>query len=442
MSKATKRSEDLFAAEIQDRKEEGRRFSAFEVLGIGQTSEDGSDSSILEDRSNTPIREDRSDSLILPKEPRPLTKPHRLDSEILGVVSDHQTKPPESKRETKPLVTDYQTEPLVSEHQTKPLVSNTPIQPVESRRAILESDPRSDSPTLGQTVRSDPRSDSPLQGVVSDPILLAPLQRAVYDFIRETEGQVIQISRLMAVTSGSQPGIRKAIKTLVLEGLCEKEEVRQKDEATGFLVQGLRFRINPKKTIRAISLEQAHYVQKRGGSDTTPARLSVSLNTNIQTEQVVSCLALFPEAWGIKARTLRTIADQNATMTALEFRYSILDLVSQVREQGQPIRHPNAYIVSAFKNGPLVTEADIQARLDQKEKPKPRRPQLPREAVVDNIADIQLLYIEATEEERAAIDAEIERRLAPVLPTVAESHHAELRREARLEATREYFRKG
>ena len=43
MSKATKRSEDLFAAEIQDRKEEGRRFSAFEVLGIGETSEGGSD---------------------------------------------------------------------------------------------------------------------------------------------------------------------------------------------------------------------------------------------------------------------------------------------------------------------------------------------------------------------------------------------------------------
>ena len=69
--------------------------------------------------------------------------------------------------------------------------------------------------------------------------------------------------------------------------------------------------------------------------------------------------------------------------------------------------------------------------LTKKRNQSPGVPELPQEAAVDNIADIQLLYIEATEEERAAIDAEIERRLAPVLPTVAESHHAELRREKR-----------
>jgi hypothetical protein len=125
-------------------------------------------------------------------------------------------------------------------------------------------------------------------------------------------------------------------------------------------------------------------------------------------------------------------------MTALEFRLSLLRLIEQAQTGKQAVKNPKAWLKAAFEKNaaPLVTEREILARYEGRvEKPQPVPPP------ADDTAAIHLLYIEATDEERAAIDAEIERWLAPVLPTVATSHHADLRREARLEATQAYFGK-
>jgi GrpB-like predicted nucleotidyltransferase (UPF0157 family) len=125
-------------------------------------------------------------------------------------------------------------------------------------------------------------------------------------------------------------------------------------------------------------------------------------------------------------------------MTALELRYSIIELVSQVRGQGQTLRHPNAYVASAFKNGPLVTEADIQARLEQRDKSSPKRQEQPQESSSNDVAILRR-YLAASPEERSEIDRLAEEQARRALSATGADKHAAILEEARLEAARRYF---
>jgi len=257
---------------------------------------------------------------------------------------------------------------------------------------------------------------------------------------------LVTLKKLAQTANATVRGVRDALTVLGKVGaIVSRQTVRSADQ------QGLRIAVDHKKAFRAASLKETKGILMRGSvyrqtADRMPAALPsdglrmyvCKKNTYIQEEDLKILLQAAPPGWQIREQTLVQIADLFPSMTALEFRLSLLRLIEQAQTGKQAVKNPNAWLKAAFEKNaaPLVTEREILARYEGRvEKPQPVPPP------ADDTAAIHLLYIEATDEERAAIDAEIERWLAPLLPTVATSHHADLRREARLEATQAYFGK-
>jgi hypothetical protein len=152
-------------------------------------------------------------------------------------------------------------------------------------------------------------------------------------------------------------------------------------------------------------------------------------------------LQISPAEWKIREQTLIQIADTFPTMTAIEFRLSLLHLVDQAKN-GKPIVHnPNAWLKASFeRNGaPLVTEREIEIRVRQQEVYTSALP--PKSSEETQTQDIEAMrqYMTASPEEKAEIDKLAERRVERLLATIAPDKHMGLREEARIECTREYF---
>jgi hypothetical protein len=166
-------------------------------------------------------------------------------------------------------------------------------------------------------------------------------------------------------------------------------------------------------------------------------------NTHILGDDVRLLLENSPTEWKIREQTLVQIADAFPMMTALEFRLSLRRLVDQAKNGKQVIQNPNAWLKASFERngGPLVTEREIEVRIRQHEAnvvaPPQARPQPPQPEAQE--VETMRRYMNASPEERTAIDQLTAERVGRLLTTISPDKHAGVREEARLECTREYF---
>jgi hypothetical protein len=169
----------------------------------------------------------------------------------------------------------------------------------------------------------------------------------------------------------------------------------------------------------------------------------VCRNTNIKQTDVGSLLRVPPPEWNIREQTLIQIAHSLPEMTAIEFRLSLAYLVKQAKQTKEPIRHPNAWVKAAFeKSGrPLVTEREIEARLDQSSvKHETKVAEAEGEGDKEEL-DLLRQYLTCGASERTEIDRIAEGKAASLLKMVSRDKHAGVINAARLEAIREYFTK-
>jgi hypothetical protein len=345
--------------------------------------------------------------------------------------------------------------------------------PIENRQVlvphslaqVLRSDRTAQDQTAdpkhsGQTVRSSsgqtvkPKKikvlgpDSPAQVVTfsSGSVILAPLQWAVWQALQEDEAthRVTSYRQLAKRTQSTIDGVRKAVKVLRKEGgITNQETVRSSQE------QGFRVALSHEVVFHKGTLNEARGVLKRGlrlgqttdspSSALGPDRL-LSVCLYIKQTDIENLLRILPAEWSIRERTLTEIATQFPTMTAIEFRRSLLHLVGQARASRQAIQHPNAWVKAAFEKngGPLITERDIDARLDYGPQTGQGRVPVPKEDDSDD-AEVLQWYMAISQEDKEAIEQAAHERLETTRLLVSADKHAGLLEQARLECAREMF---
>lgn len=312
-------------------------------------------------------------------------------------------------------------------------------------------------PSLGRTpaqkIASELGPDRPVPAVPPAPttVVLAPLQWKVWVALQEVEatGQLTSYRQLAKQVHSTIDGVRKAVRVLKKEGgVIAKETVRSVDE------QGFRVALNRQIAFRPGTLSEAKGILKRGlNLGQTPDRpvpalgpdglcMYVCKNIYIKQTDIAQLLRISPPEWDIREQTLLQIADLLPTMTAIEFRLSLLYLIEQARTSREPIRNPNAWIKAAFeKNGaPLVTEREIEARFERRlDRQSGERSQSRSDEKSTKDLEVLRQYIMASVEERTVIDRMAEERAAPLLKVVAEDKRAGVIEEAKVEAAREFF---
>ena len=338
------------------------------------------------------------------------------------------------------------------------LVPDPLAQALRSDRTV--QDQTADPKHLDQTVR--PSSDQTVrpkkinnlgpdgQGQVrtssNGSVLLAPVQWAVWQALQEDEAthRVTSYRQLAKRTQSTIDGVRKAIKVLRKEGgITNQETVRNSQE------QGFRVTLSREVVFHKGTLNEARGVLKRGlhlgqttdrpSSALGPDRL-LSVCLYIKQTDIENLLRIPPVEWGIRERTLIEIATQFPTMTAIEFRRSLLHLVGQARASRQVIQHPNAWVKAAFEKngGPLITERDIETRLDYGPQTGQGKVPVPAEAGSDD-AEVLQWYMTIGQEDKDAIEQAAHERLATTRLLVSADKHAGILEQARLESAREMF---
>jgi hypothetical protein len=283
-------------------------------------------------------------------------------------------------------------------------------------------------------------------------ILLAPIQWAVWIALKEAEktGRLLSYRQLAKEIRATPDGVKKAVFVIQKEGgISAKEIVRTARE------QGFRITTNPDAQFRPGTLNEGKGVLKRGVSfgltgggqapmlrpDGRSMYVCNIFNSNIKQTDMAKLLRLAPPEWRVREQTLMQIAESLPDMTAIEFRLSLAYLVDQAKNAKEPIRNPNAWIKAAFEKngGPLVTEREIEARLEQT--PLKRDVEKTRSLENDEIEELALLrrYLAATSEDRAEIDRIAAEKAAPLLKIVAEDKRTGVMEQARVEAARAFF---
>ena len=263
-------------------------------------------------------------------------------------------------------------------------------------------------------------------------------------------GEILSFRQIGERINANPMGVKRAVRTLERVGaLLSKQVIKT---AT---IQGIQVEINPQLHFHMVKRKDAYGLAKRGryqvptvdGRHLVPTvgqpRMYVcKKNTYIQEEDLASLLRMSPPEWQIREQTLVQIADAFPLMTALEFRFSLRRLIEQANTGKQAVQNPNAWIKAAFEKngGPLVTEREIEARLDHGETPKPQKqPTQQEESTEDQDLEILRRYIMAKPEERTQIDQMAEERVAPLLGAFSEDKHAGILEQAKIECTREFF---
>ncbi|HZT35288.1 MAG TPA: hypothetical protein VFA15_05180, partial [Nitrososphaera sp.] len=283
-------------------------------------------------------------------------------------------------------------------------------------------------------------------------IVLAPVQWAVWLVLKEAEktGRVLTYRQIAKEIHATPEGVKKAVFTIQKErGISKKEIIRTARE------QGFLIKVNPEAQFRPGTLSEGKGVLKRGVSFGLTGWGKVQVlrhdgrsmyvyninNSSIKQTDMAKLLRLAPPSWRIREQTLVQIAESLPEMTAIEFRLSLAYLVEQARKSKKPIRNPNAWIKAAFEKngGPLVTEREIEARLEQT--PLKRDIEKSRALEEGAVEELALLrrYLAATPEDRAEIDRIAAEKAAPLLKIVADDKRAGVMEQARLEAARAYF---
>ena len=221
----------------------------------------------------------------------------------------------------------------------------------------------------------------------------------------------------------------------------------------------MRIELNTLKRFKSATLKETKGLLKRGAnyrqtvdrkSVELPAdglRMYVCITDNIKHTDIAEFLRIPPPQWQIRERTLIEIARAFPSMTALEFRRSLMRLVEQAAQSHQSIQNHNAWVKAAFaKNeGPLVTERMIEAQLDHTfPSSKAGQGKIPPIKDCDMVqADFDALrrYLTAIPEERAAIEQLAQEKAAPALRMMPSEKHKEIHEHALIEAARRFFSK-
>ena len=290
----------------------------------------------------------------------------------------------------------------------------------------------------------------------SSRIPLAPVQWAVWDALREADiaGRLVSYRKLAQVVNASIRGVRDALAVIEKEGgIRLKVTVRTPDE------QGMRIELDALKPFRPASLKETKGLLKRHSNyrqtvdwkslalPSDGLRLSVSITEYIKQTDIVELLKFLPPVWNIRERTLVEIARSFSAMTSLEFRRSLLLLVEQTAKSHILVQNHNAWLKAAFaKNeGPLVTERMIEAQLDHiAQGAKGTQVKAAQASDKDDLqADFAALrrYVNATAEEREVIERVAETKVVPALRVTPPEKHSEIREQALVEASREFFTK-
>lgn len=391
---------------------------------------------------------------------------YRGKDKRLGVVVDITRKQGDaseqrdkSKTESLSPVTDGQ--PLVADRL--PLVDE-PVadgQPLVDELVAESLSPVADGQPLVADRLPSVREPASVKKTIQDSeqnwIPLSPLQWQVWEVLlsADTEQRVVSYKEIAVIAKASIQGVRKAFGVLEKEaGILKRETVRERT------VQGSRVTIDRTRPFRQVTLRDTQALIRREGATSSrpsvtssresatatsdrPLRMYVcKKNTYIQEEDLAALLRLSPHEWQIREQTLVQIADAFPEMTALEFRMSLRRLIEQAGVGKRTIQNPNAWLKAAFEKngGPLMTEREIEARLDHQESDKPQEQQQKTEEQEEN-HDLEMLrrYMAASAEERTQIDEMAEKRAAPLLAAVSTDKHADILEQAKIESTQEYF---
>jgi hypothetical protein len=243
-------------------------------------------------------------------------------------------------------------------------------------------------------------------------------------------------------------GLQRAIEALRKEGAIKLLYIKTR-EFQGFSVEinpSVRFHLGSKKEVYGIVRRGQTVVPRHYGLTVVPRHSEHSMyvckkNTYIHGGDITILLQTSPAEWKIREQTLIQIADTFPTMTAIEFRLSLLHLIDQAKKGKPTVHNPNAWLKASFERngGPLVTEREIEVRVRKQEvhisAPPPK---LGEETQTQDIETMRL-YLTAGSKEKAEIDKLAERRVERLLATIAPDKHMGLREEARIECAREYF---
>ena len=399
-----------------------RRFSAFDMLGLsteGSHSSEDSDSPVVvaQDSLQTSDEDSLSDG----------------EHAVLGTHGQYQV----------PTI-DPQINPRSVPGTHGPTVGQDPT--VDGQHQVPSTHGQHQVPTID---RQHQEESIPESGAS---IPLAPLQWKVFQALKEmTQTKEILSFRQIGERINANPtGVKRAVRTLERVGaLLSKQVIKT---AT---IQGIQVDINPALRFHLVKRKDAYGLSKRGRYQVPtvdrqnqvptvgPSRMYVcKRNTYIREEDLAALLRRSPSEWQIREQTLIQIADTFPLMTALEFRFSLQRLIEQANTGKQAVQNPNAWLKAAFEKngGPLVTEREIEARLDQRGSAKLLE-QVPQAQEAEGGHDLKILrrYIIASPEERAQIDQMAQKRAAPLLTKVSPGNHGGILEQAKIESTQEFF---
>jgi hypothetical protein len=290
--------------------------------------------------------------------------------------------------------------------------------------------------------------DSPAPNPASIP--LSELQWAVWQALQRISqaNQRTCYQDLADALHQKKRGLQRAVEALKREGAIKLVHIKSK-EFQGFSVEinpAVEFHLGSKKEVFGIIKRGQTVVPRHYGLTVVPRYSDSSMyvckkNTYIHGEDITGLLRSSPAEWKIREQTLIQIADTFPTMTALEFRLSLLRLIDQAKSGKQTVHNPNAWLKASFERngGPLVTEREIEVRVRQQE--GSTQTASPRLALETHTQDIETMrrYMTASPEDKTEIDKLAERRVERLLATISPDKHAGLREEARIESARTYF---
>lgn len=411
-----------------------RRFSAFDMLGLSTEESPSSEDS------------DPPPSVVLKKAPvQPSTENSPSDSGYQVPSPDGQDQVPTVDRRHQVPAVDGQ-----SKRRSGPSTYRQTVVselPSDGGYQVPSPDGQDQVPTID---RQHPEKEI-FENRESIP--LAPLQWEVFQALKEMSetGEILSFRQIGERISANPMGVKRAARTLERVGALLSKQVIKTST-----IQGIQVEINPELRFHMVKRKDAYGLPKRGRYQvpTVDRQYQVSTvgqsrmyvckkNTYIREEDLASLLRMSPSEWQIREQTLVQIADTFPSMTALEFRLSLRRLIEQANRGKQTIQNPNAWFKAAFEKngGPLVTEREIEARLDQSETPKPQKqPAQQKEPTENQELEILRRYVVAKPEERAQIDQMGEERAALMLAAVSEDKHAGILEQAKIECTREFFK--
>jgi hypothetical protein len=313
--------------------------------------------------------------------------------------------------------------------------------------------PRHDRQTMALRFDSETVDDGSVQAASAHDqisIPLSELQWAVWQELQHMSyaNERTCLQDLARKINQKKRGLQRAIEALKKEGAIKLLYIKSR-EFQGFSVEinpSVLFHLGSKKEVYGIVRRGQTVVPRHYGLTVVPRHSEHSMyvckkNTYIRGEDITVLLQMSPAEWKIREQTLIQIADAFPTMTAIEFRLSLLHLVDQAKNGKPTVHNPNAWLKASFERngGPLVTEREIEVRVRKQEAhTQAPTPKLGEETKTQDIKTMRR-YMTARPEEKAEIDELAERRVERLLATIAPDKHMGLREEARIECAREYF---